>query len=96
MLRIVFILLLLPFALFAQVTPKDGSALNYRIIGFSFPAKEPAAGYEVEIAQGNYTTDAAFKKNITITATTNDNNQQQQQQQQQRCVGLILAFWQRA
>ena len=73
MLRTILILLLLPLTLFAQVTPNDGSALNYRIIGFSFPAKEQAAGYEVEIAQGSCTTDAAFKKNITITATSDKN-----------------------
>ncbi len=57
----------------AQQTPKEASSLNYRIIGFSFPATAKAPGYKVEIAQGNYNDEADFKKNIAVTTTCTTN-----------------------
>ncbi len=44
----------MPIRLAAQVLPKDGSSLHYRIIGFSFPADKKATDYKIEIAQGYY------------------------------------------
>ena len=50
-----------------QVFPKEGSALYYRIIGFSCPAQSWAVRYGVEIAVGNYTDEGAFVKNVSQT-----------------------------
>jgi hypothetical protein len=62
------ILLLLCFInsdlLEAQILPKEGSKLNYRLIGFSFPVEQKAKGYSLEIAKGNYYSEDSFKKNI--------------------------------
>jgi hypothetical protein len=57
----------------AQQSPKEASSLNYRIIGFSFPAVAKASGYKVEIAKGNYTNEAEFKKKTTLTTTCKTN-----------------------
>ena len=48
----------------AQILPKDGSKLNYRLIGFSFPKQPEASKYNVEIAAGNYDTEDSFKRHI--------------------------------
>jgi len=48
----------------AQILPAEGSSLNYRLIGFSFPAQPQISDYKIEIAEGNYTTPSSFKKNI--------------------------------
>ena len=75
--KIVSVLLLLFFIaqpqLHAQVTPKEGSVLNYRRIGFAFPAMDNVIKYRIELAAGTYTDGAAFKKNIfrSADATTN-------------------------
>ncbi len=47
----------------AQVLPREGSTLNYRMVGFSFPA-EKNASYSVEIAGGSYNDEESFKKNV--------------------------------
>ena len=72
-LQLQFLLVLLPFALSAQVLPKDRSELNYRLIGFSFPSKNKTVNYTLEIAKGNYESEASFKKNIikSIPGATN-------------------------
>jgi len=63
----------LSFSLYSQILPKEGSNLNYRLIGFSFPANEKTSTYKIEIALGNYNTEDSFKKNIvkTISCKTN-------------------------
>jgi len=48
----------------AQVLPAEGSKLNYRLIGFSFPARPQTSEYKIEIAEGTYTTKSSFEKNI--------------------------------
>lgn len=49
----------------AQMLPAEGSKLNYRLIGFSFPAiKEKATECRVELAIGIYNNEDSFKKNI--------------------------------
>ncbi len=53
----------------AQVIPKEGSKLYYRIIGFSFPAQTWAVKYGIEVAVGNYTSEQDFGKNISVSLT---------------------------
>ena len=67
-----FIFLFIPFTAIAQITPKEGSALHYRIIGFSFPTTQTTGKYTIEIANGNYADEKSFKANLfkSITATT--------------------------
>jgi Arylsulfotransferase (ASST) len=55
---------LIPFSLFAQVVPKEGSQLNYRLIGFSFPEKKGVSNYTIEIAAGNHAVEDSFNKHI--------------------------------
>ena len=67
MLRIIStlaLIVLLPQNLKSQILPREGSALNYRLIGFSFPSKEGVTNYNLEIASGNYKTEDSFRKNI--------------------------------
>ena len=45
----------------AQVFPQENSVLNYRIIGFSFPAVPKATEYKIELMPGNVTSNSAFK-----------------------------------
>ena len=49
----------------AQMFPKEGSRLCYRLIGFSFPADAGATAYKIEIATGQFETTEDFEKNIT-------------------------------
>jgi hypothetical protein len=57
----------------AQVLPKEGSELRYRLIGFYFPDAQPAAKYNLEIAAGKYGSEDVFKKNI-IKVISGDKN----------------------
>ena len=51
----------------AQIFPAEGSTLNYRLIGFSFPGGKQQINYKVEIASGSHTSYSSFKKNIIKT-----------------------------
>jgi len=52
----------------SQILPKEGSHLNYRLIGFSFAGTIKRAGeYKIEIAEGKFDNETDFKKNITQT-----------------------------
>ncbi len=57
----------------SQVLPKEGSELNYRIIGFSLPQVSAKVNYVIEIAKGNYYSEDSFIKNIVVSesGTTN-------------------------
>ena len=55
---------------FAQVFPAENSSVNYRLVGFSFPAEKGITEYSIEIAIGNCTNDAAFGKNKRQTLHT--------------------------
>ena len=57
----------------AQVFPREGARLYYRIIGFSFPAQTDAVRYTVDIASGNFNNDSDFEKNIVTSLWVNDN-----------------------
>src|SRR5579872_490452 len=59
--------------LLSQVTPKENDTLNYRLIGFSFPAKKEDKKFTVQIASGNYTNNLAFSKNIIKTISGEKN-----------------------
>ncbi len=48
----------------AQVLPREGSRLNYRLIGFSFPEMTTASSYKIEIAAGTFTNHESFKRKI--------------------------------
>jgi len=63
-------LLLLPPAAQAQVWPKESSILNYRLVGFKFPAKSKAMGYILEIAAGYHNDEQHFRQNIIKTEHT--------------------------
>lgn len=51
----------------SQVFPSEGSKLNYRIVGFSFPAKQAVGNYIIEVATGNYNSEDSFARNIILT-----------------------------
>ena len=56
----------------AQVLPKEGSKLHYRLIGFSFPEVKNNS-YTLQIAEGNYNTEDSFKKNIIVSLNSKKN-----------------------
>ena len=59
--------------LHAQITPSEGSILNYRIIGFSFPAKQETTKYIVEIAGGNFKSKKDFATHVTQKISSDKN-----------------------
>lgn len=64
---------MLPFAVNAQLLPKEGSKLNYRLIGFSFPGHAGHSDiYKLEVASGNYNTEDSFKKHIIKTLSSKE------------------------
>src|SRR4051812_23574242 len=56
------------FPSLSQILPREGSGLNYRIIGVSFPAGK-ADKFKIEIAAGNFNSEDSFKKSIVFSAT---------------------------
>jgi Arylsulfotransferase (ASST) len=70
---LVLLFLLQAGALGAQILPKEGSVLNYRLIGFSFPQENKAKRYTIEIAAGNHNTRETFRKNIIVTQQSETN-----------------------
>jgi len=67
------LLLVAPYCSIAQLTPAEGRALSYRIIGFSFPNPKNTDRYTLEIAAGNYNNEDFFQKNIIITQSSRKN-----------------------
>jgi hypothetical protein len=63
-LLLTFFLLLIAYVSEAQIMPKEGSVLNYRLAGFSSPE---AGNNVIEVADGNYYSEDSFKKNIVKT-----------------------------
>jgi arylsulfotransferase ASST len=76
------LLLALPFAVSAQILPKEGSELNYRLVGFSFLAGNSTVSYSLEIASGIYYSQDSFGKNIIKKYRTKTN----------RIVGEVPSF----
>ena len=65
------IYLLLPTIVKAQLLPREGSQLNYRIVGFSVPGNNaPGKEHQIEIAAGNYNSPDSFKSNIIKTVSS--------------------------
>lgn len=64
--RILLLLLFfyIPSQLLSQVLPKEGSKLNYRLIGFSSPQTHSNGKCTLEIAAGNYNSNDSFNKHI--------------------------------
>ena len=60
-------------ALYAQVFPKEGSKLHYRIIGFSAIAATKESNYKLEIAAGTYFNEDSFKNNIIVSQSSKTN-----------------------
>ena len=60
-----------PFLLGAQVWPKDGASVRYRLIGFSAPPAADVTSYRIEVAQGTFYNEDSFKSNITISKENN-------------------------
>lgn len=56
--------------LFAQVFPTENDTLNYRRIGFSFPAAPGVKNYKIEVASGRWKDEASFKKNIVASSAS--------------------------
>lgn len=57
----------------SQILPAEGSDLNYRIAGFSFPAAPGAHEYIIEIAAGNIFSEDSFRKNTIKRVSTAEN-----------------------
>ncbi len=69
---LIILLCLVPLQLFSQIIPKEGSKLNYRIIGFSLP-EAPVGKCKLEIASGNHQSDSTFKKSIVASLAYSSN-----------------------
>ena len=65
-------LLFFPLQLLSQLFPKEGSKLNYRIIGFSFP-RVKGDKCTLEIAAGTYYSEDSFRKNVIKSIDCNAN-----------------------
>ena len=61
------------YQLEAQILPAEGSKLNYRIVGFSFPQGRSGSKYKIQIAEGNYNNTDSFKKKITRSFSGSNN-----------------------
>jgi hypothetical protein len=70
---LLFFILISPYYLLSQIVPKEGSKLNYRLIGFSFSSVKHVRNYKLEIAKGNYNAEDSFKMN-TIKSVTEIKN----------------------
>ena len=63
----IILLIFMTGHLAAQVFPKEGSVLNYRIIGFSFPTFKKSTKYEIQIAAGYCNNVDSFEKKVIQT-----------------------------
>lgn len=69
----ILVLTSVPLASSSQVWPKENARLNYRIIGFSFPATEHAVKYKIEIAYELCNDEATFRPRVISSATGKNN-----------------------
>ena len=79
---LLFFFFIIPYQLRAQILPKEGSELNYRIIGFLFSKGQPGSKYKIEIAAGNYNNEDSFTQNL-IKSFDGDKN---------KIIGEVPAF----
>jgi len=71
LLTLSFILCFLHFGLESQVLPKEGAALNYRLVGFSVVEKINKG--QLQIAMGNFESEDSFTENIIKTISIDSN-----------------------
>jgi hypothetical protein len=58
----------------SPIFPLEGKALNYRIIGFSFPSSDDAnTRYKLEIASGYYNSEQLFAQNVCCSRQSDSN-----------------------
>ncbi len=81
---IALLISMIPAHVFAQVLPRNNSELNYRIIGFTFPAEYDVTGYKVEVAKGVCYHQDSFQKHIIVSFSGTVN----------KIVGEVPAFGQ--
>jgi len=62
-----------PVLLWSQIIPVEGSKLNYRLIGFTFPEEKKATNYTLQIAAGNFTDENSFSKNKCTSSNSTSN-----------------------
>ena len=68
-----FLLLAANQQLWSQVFPREGSTVNYRRVGFSFPAQPKTVKYELEIANGKFESENDFGNKIINTTAAKTN-----------------------
>lgn len=56
-----------------QIIPKEGSKINYRLIGFTFPENKQCKEYVLEIAEGKYADEQLFKNNVNKRIVSSNN-----------------------
>ena len=78
---VLFYFSFLPHLSWSQLFPTDSAIVNYRIIGFTFPATAKADNYKVEICSGDYT-GKDFDQHISNTLKSKSN----------RIIGKVPAF----
>lgn len=66
------LLFFIPNHLLSQIFPTEGSKLNYRLVGFSFPQMK-GGKYTLEIAAGYYSNTDSFNRNIIKPIDCNTN-----------------------
>ncbi len=62
----ILLLLVAPYWLKSQIFPKEGSSLNYRLIGFEFPSIPEGGTCKLEIAAGVINSEDSFKRKILV------------------------------
>ncbi len=72
-LSVLFFLFLIANIVRSQILPREGSVLNFRLIGFSFPFVKKADQYKLEIAKGIYVAQDSFEKKIIRTQSCKTN-----------------------
>ncbi len=71
-LTVAFFSFFVPLVAFPQILPKEGSRLNYRLVGFSFPNVQNTSKTKLEIAVGDLTSVDSFEKNRIKTYDVKD------------------------
>ena len=71
--RFALLFLLIPFSLLAQILPREGSKLNYRLVGFSCPIVPKADKYQLEITTSDSITERSFAKHIVVSVSATQN-----------------------
>ncbi len=69
---VIVLFLSMPSLSQGQILPKEGSHLNYRLVGFSFPYQKNSSSHcYIEIARGNFNKEDSFSKSIVKNVAAN-------------------------